>query len=325
MFCRQETTTGRVAPLSPAHVARELPGMIGPGRGGEAAFYGGSFTLLPASVQEAYLLAARPYLRNGALAGIRISTRPDALDEERLAFLKAHGVSTIEIGCQSFAGEVLLRAGRGYAPEVAARAVARVRRFGIRVGIQLMPGLPGGGRDEALASLNRALRLAPDFLRIYPTLVLRDTRLAEAYAAGAYLPLSLEDAVALCGEMLWRCRHHAVPVIRLGLQGTLELESEAGVVAGPWHPAFGQLVRSRLWLRALQSLARTGVREVFVPAADLADALGHKRDNLPRLRAEYPRLTLRGAPGMVRETLRSAQQSWTLQELSAYPMEESRI
>jgi histone acetyltransferase (RNA polymerase elongator complex component) len=296
--------------------------MLEQGGGGEVAFYGGTFTLLPVVEQQAYLEAVAPYLQSGAVGGIRISTRPDALTEQQIALLKGYGVSTVEVGCQSFSAAVLSRSARGHGPEAAQQAVLRLRRYGIRVGLQLMPGLPGGDRYEALASLHQALNLDPDFLRIYPVVVLSHTLLAGQYEAGLFDPLSLAAAVDLCAEMLWHCQRFSVPVIRIGLQASDGLDRDDVVLAGPYHPAFGQLVRSCLWLRALRTLARSGVLTARVHGADLADALGNKRNNIVCLQQEYPHFTVRATAGVVRQTLRSVQGTWSLHELSAYPIEE---
>lgn len=261
------------------------------GSGGEVAFYGGTFTSLESRHQEAFLGAVRPQLEAGRVEGIRISTRPDALDEETVQFLSSQGVTTVEIGCQSFDASVLERSNRGHGPDVAAGAVRRLRKVGMRVGLQLMPGLPGGDRKEARRSLETALALSPDFLRIYPAVVFAGTPLAELYREGRFSPWSLEEAVIVCAGLWRECRQAKVDVIRMGLQGNPHLESPGRMLDGPFHPAFGQLVRSRCWLEALQSLDGTALgadgRVVYVHGADLADAVGHRRDNLKILQHRF--------------------------------------
>lgn len=281
-FCRQPVGE----PPDPGVLARSLgDGLPHPGPW-EVAFYGGTFTLLPVPQQERYLAAVAPWLAAGRVSGIRISTRPDALEEAAVRRLQAAGVTTVEMGCQSFSAEVLARAGRGHGPAAAAEAVALLRRYGLRVGLQLMPGLPGGDRGEAVASLQSALGLQPDFLRIYPAVVFRDTLLETDWREGRYRPPSLEEAVDWCAELLWRCRRAGIPVVRVGLQDEPDLA--ATVAAGPWHPAFGQLVRSRLWRRALMAAGRqTGDLEAAVSPIDLSDALGHRKENLTALRQQF--------------------------------------
>lgn len=290
--------------------------------GGEVAFYGGSFTSLPLEVQSAYLNAARSSLAAGRIDGIRVSARPDALGEKEVSFLQERDVTTVEVGVQSFSPEVLRRTERGHGSEAVSQAVFHLRRAGLKIGLQLMPGLPGGDRAEALRSLDAALALNPDFLRVYPTLVLRGTPLAEEYRAGRYQPLTLAATVELCAEMAWRCRRRKVPVIRWGLHSQPELTADGALLSGPWHPAFGQLVRAHLWLRALLALAAKGEREVSVPVAEFSDAQGHRRDNLCSLRDRYPDFSLRAAPDLDPHTLRCAVGLVSLWSLSAYSPEE---
>lgn len=319
LFCLQRQPGGGGDRPTPDAVARDLERMLPDAGDGEVAFYGGTFSLLPPAEQDGFLAAVAPFVRQGRVAGVRVSTRPDALTPAAVARLRGGGVTTVEVGCQSFSAAVLDRSGRGHGPHVAAGAVERLRGAGLTAGLQLMPGLPGGDRVEALASLRRALELGPDFVRIYPAVVLGGTELEAAFAAGAYRPFSLDEAVDVCAEMLWRCRRHGTPVIRIGLQGTPELDDGRDLVAGPYHPAFGQLVRCRLWRRGLERAAREdGAREVRVHPADLADARGHRRANLEFLRHRFGAFSIEGAPDVPRESTVIAGRRFALQDLAAY-------
>lgn len=319
LFCQQQRTVGSDRTPSPADVSRELAQCL-PVRGdGEVAFYGGTFTLLPEALQSAYLDVVTPFITSDRVAGIRVSTRPDAVTADVASRLRDRGVTTVELGCQSFSDKVLHLSGRGHGPEEAVTAVAGLRSAGLAVGLQLMPGLPGADRAEAFCSLDRALALKPDFLRIYPVVVLRDTFLAEWYRSGTYRPLALEEAVDWCAAMLWLCRRARTPVIRLGLQATPELDCGEALVAGPYHPAFGQLVRSRLWHRALeQGATLTGVRQAAVHPSDLADALGHRRVNLEELRRCFGAFSIKPLPVLPREGLVMGDHGFNLQDLAAY-------
>ncbi len=300
LFCCQRATSGQSRMPTVAAVRDALDAIL-PGSGdGEVAFFGGSFTLLPVEVQEQFLGVVGPFLRAGRVSGIRLSTRPDGLSAGCVDRLCRAGVSTVEIGCQSFSDAVLRLSGRGHGPEEAGQSVRRLRSAGIAVGLQLMPGLPGGDRDEALYSLSRALELAPDFLRIYPTVILRGTALEQLWQAGRFEPLTLDQAVELCADLLRRCHQARVPVIRMGLQASPELDSGNVLAAGPYHPAFGQLVRSRLWRRALDRVSLAGKREVAVHPADLADAIGHRRENLLHLQVRHNDFTLMPSPEVLR-------------------------
>jgi histone acetyltransferase (RNA polymerase elongator complex component) len=319
LFCQQQRTSGQAAAPSPEEVGRGLEELLPSTGSGEVAFYGGTFTLLPEPLQRAYLERVGHFVHTGRISGIRVSTRPDALGERAVKFLAGMGVTTVEMGCQSFSAEVLNRSGRGHGAQEAEGAVERLRRIGLGVGLQLMPGLPGGDREEAKLSLERALSLRPDFLRIYPSVVLKNTPLENLYLSGDYRPLSLETAVDWCAELLWRCRRAGVAVIRMGLQGTPELDRGEGWVAGPYHPAFGQLVRSFLWLRAMEKgMEKVGLGAVEVNPADRADALGHRRENIVFLQRRFGNLAIIANPAVSREHLSFGGRIFPLAELAAY-------
>lgn len=319
VYCRQQATSSGDGIPHPDAVAAELDHRLPSKGGGEVAFYGGTFTLLPAPLQSAFLDAVSPFVRQGRVAGVRISTRPDAVCRAVALRLADSGVTTVELGCQSFDAAVLARSLRGHGPKAAALAVSALREAGLSVGLQLMPGLPGGDREEAVRSLEAALALAPDFIRLYPTVVPYGTLLAEWCRTGRYRPLPLEEAVDWCAELLWRCRRNGTPVVRMGLQSTTALDSGDALLAGPYHPAFGQLVRSRLWWRALNRWARlTGERRVEVTFSDLSDAHGHRRSNLDRLCRGYGHFSIIPRSHLPRESLSLGSRRFTLQELCAY-------
>lgn len=318
-FCQQQRTSGKVRAPAPDEVTRTLDKTLPECGDGEVAFYGGTFTLLPEADQWAYLDCVAPFIREGRVEAIRISTRPDALSPRAVELLRQGGVRTVEIGCQSFSPDVLHNSGRGHGSREIVESVALLKSAGLAVGLQLMPGLPGGSRSEALDSLDRALALRPDFLRIYPTVVLRGTALEEDFYAGAYRPMSLEEGVDLCAEMLWRCRRNAMPVIRLGLQGTPELDGGQAILAGPWHPAFGQLVRSRLWLRGLERGAEsTGSRRAEVHPFDFSDARGHARFNLEYLRRRFGEFTISSNHLVSGEHMAFGERCFALTDLAGY-------
>lgn len=270
----------------------------------QVAFYGGSFTALPMTVQDRYLQAVHPFLLSGLVGGIRLSTRPDCIDSEGAVRLRRAGVETVELGCQSFSDEVLAASGRGCRATVHGKAVRSLRDAGLIVGIQLMPGLPGGGEGEALDSLQKALLLKPDFLRVYPTVVLAGTQLAEDWLAGRYLPMTLECAVEVCADMALLCHEASVPVLRFGLQASTELDS-GGVLSGPYHPAFGQLVQSFLWLRAMTRLMLDAAGTVVqVHPHDLSTVLGQKRCNFEQLHKQYSGFKIKSCATVMRGQLR---------------------
>ena len=313
LFCAQNKSTSKDEIPDADMVVRQLDAMLPVHGRGQIAFYGGTFSLLPIGQQQRFLDAAGRFVDSGRVSGIRISTRPDALDQACLDRLRAGGVHTIEIGCQSFSDAVLEQAGRGHSAAESIAAVRRCRDAGFHVGVQLMPGLPGGDVEEALRSLRQALDLKPAFLRIYPTVVIAGTALAELWKAGDYHPWSLDQAVELCADMLLLCRRSDIPVIRLGLQQDSALQRN--LLAGPFHPAFGQLVRSRIWRRALVRAGTHGY-PLTVHPDDLSDVLGHRGENRVWLKDACPGFSLKIDALVARGSLHAHNQSLTLAELA---------
>jgi histone acetyltransferase (RNA polymerase elongator complex component) len=306
IFCAKVLTSGCVHPPDPARTLATLLASLPPTGNGELAFYGGSFTLLAEREQERWLEIGARLLAAGRIAALRISTRPDAVSPAIARRLAVAGVATVELGCQSFDPEVLRQAKRGHSADAAVQALSLLRAQGMAVGIHLMPGLPGAAAGEALDSLAAALALQPDFLRIHPTIVLRGTALEKLYADGKYTPLSLTAAVQLGATMLRRARAADVPVIRFGLMANENLDSGAAVVAGPYHPAFGQLIRSRLWFESISALAAAGHRSFSLHPDDLADVFGQQRSNFKELNNRYGPLTYECTEALPRETIESA-------------------
>lgn len=290
VFCDQKTITGSSGALpAPAELLaavrtwRQTSGA----ESVEVAFYGGSFTLLPRQQQQGLLEPLQPLLQSGEVSSIRISTRPDAVDAEAVRFLRESGVSLVELGVQSMDDLTLELADRGHSAQDTIDAFAALRAEGLRVGAQMMPGLPGESARGAIASFRKLLSLRPDLLRIYPAVVLQGTELAGMYQKGSYRPLPLEEAVAICKVMLQDAGRAGIPVIRAGLQPTDELSSGAEVIAGPYHPAFRQLAQGERWFDLLQLLTREfspgAELTLSTSRAELSDVVGQKRRNIIRL------------------------------------------
>ena len=251
----------------------------------QVAFYGGSFTGLPDQRQLELLGAVAPYRQSGRVDSIRLSTRPDYISPGSIAVLKEHGVGCVELGVQSLAPEVLATSARGYTVACVEKAVDLLKSAGFMVGLQLMVGLPGETTVEMIASARRTVALQPDFVRIYPALVLRNTGLHRLYTAGKYRPLSIHEAVARTGRVKSIFEQAEIKVVRVGLQPSAELEEK--VAAGPYHPAFGELVSSRLLFnrtrRLLMQLADGDVRQVTIASADISAFRGPGNRNMKRL------------------------------------------
>ena len=252
IFCDQEKITARaIHRTGPEEVRKILDAAIG-GKGftshqnRELAFYGGTFTGLEKGHMESLLDAAAPYVRNNVVQSIRISTRPDSLDEERLRILKAYHVATVELGVQSMDDRVLALSERGHTADDTIKAVRMLKEHGFRVGVQLMPGLPGDSPKDFLTTIDKVLALEPHMARLYPALVIKGTGLARLYDERAYRPFSLGEAVDLCAKSVALLEKKGVPVIRIGLMDSPPLSEKGRIVSGPWHPAFGFLVRSAI-------------------------------------------------------------------------------
>ncbi len=252
IYCNQHAVAGASHSPDPVSQAATALGRYGEligrtGRAGEIAFYGGTFTALPRPVLERILEMAAGYVSQGIFTGIRFSTRPDCLESDTCRVLSGFPVRTVELGVQSLSDEVLARSGRGYTAEVVFRAAEQVRNHGWSLGIQLMAGLPGDSAATFSASVRRAIEIGPDFFRFYPTLVVEGTRLAALFRDGAYRPLDLEDAIGWVASAYDMAVNAAIPVIRMGLHSDPALQEPGVILGGPFHPAFGYLVRCRWW------------------------------------------------------------------------------
>ena len=263
-----------------------------PGRRVELAFYGGTFTLLPAPMQKDFLAWAAHYIRQGRVDAVRLSTRPDALSEEVLLNLKAAGVETVELGVQSLNDHVLERSGRGHSAQDSIEAVQLLKKFSLGVGIQLMAGLPGDTSEGFNQTIREVRDLKPDLVRIYPTVVFPETVLAQWVKKGRYTPLALEEAVSLCCEAVDLLETAGIPVIRLGLQSHDRMSLGKEFLAGPYHPAFGDLVRGELFLMKIKQdffgrkFFREAGLELRVAGRDIGFLTGNKRENLIKLKTD---------------------------------------
>ncbi len=254
VFCNQKRISGALHPASAQDVTREIEaGLARCRRPAQCAFYGGSFTAIPVSEQLALLGAAQPYLRSGELESIRLSTRPDAIDEPTLERLHEHGVSVIELGAQSMDDDVLIKSGRGHSAADTVHAAEMIKRAGFLLVLQMMTGLPGSDEARDTESARRIIALSPDAVRIYPTVIIRDTPLYELWRQGKYTEHTVEDAVCVCARILPMFERAGITVIRLGLNPTDEL-SGGSAAGGAYHPALGELVKSRIMLNRVREM-----------------------------------------------------------------------
>lgn len=283
VFCNQFRITGHWQPPDAAALAALVKDwQDSSGAAPELAFYGGSFTAIALSVQEALLEAAAALKRSGAVSGIRLSTRPDALGAEVLERLAHYGVDTVEIGVQSLDDAVLTASRRGHSAAQAEDALRRVKAAGFHCGAQMMVALPGDSPEKSLATGQRLAALAPDFVRIYPTAVIRETPLAEAYLQGDYVPWQREQMLDTLADLLEVFAEAQIPVIRVGLQAEDGL-SQGDVIAGAYHPALGELARARRYRRRMAALLQKEEKapvQFAVAPRCLSQAIGQHRENV---------------------------------------------
>ncbi len=265
----------------------------------EIAFFGGSFTGIKRELQEELLSRAVKYLQRGLVHNIRASTRPDYITPESIKLLKKYQVGTIELGVQSFSNSVLGKSGRGHTAEDSINAVKLLKDNGIETVIQLMPGLPGDSSKISLESAQKAADLFPGAVRIYPAVVLKDTKLEKAYLEGSYSPLTIESAVEICGRMLKIFNKQRIPVIRIGLHPFSPDES-GSIISGPYHPAFGFLVKSRLKRDEIKEKLismlndNPGSRKLVLelPLLCSEEYIGHRKENIRHLKEKFNLETL---------------------------------
>ncbi len=251
----------------------------------ELGFFGGTFTGIPLSEQKHLLSLVQPYLKQGRVGGIRLSTRPDYIDEERVNLLRQYGVNTVELGVQSLDDEVLRTIHRGYNQRDVYTAARLIQQAGMEVGMQMMIGLPGDTVDRSLETAQKIIDAGATNTRIYPTLVVKETALARMYEQGLYKPLSLDEAVTWTAQLLPLFEKANVTVLRVGLHPTEGFISGSDYLAGPFHVSFRELVESRLWKKVFQqrlqlyddenSTVSNQKLEVRVASANIGSAVGY--------------------------------------------------
>lgn len=298
VFCNQKTIAGQKQHMT-AQQARDilqtgLSVLPAAHPAPQAAFYGGSFTAIPQEQQDALLAVTDDLIAQGKLSSVRCSTRPDAITPEILQRMKAHHVTTIELGAQSMSEQVLKASGRGHTAQDTIRAAQMIKQADISLILQMMVGLPADTRERTRETARRIAACSPDGVRIYPTAVLPDTPLYAMWKNGSYAPLTNETAAEWCADALEIFQAEHIPVIRIGLNPTEELDS--AVAAGAYHPAMGELVYSAVWYRRLRARALCGETQLFVPKREISRAVGHKRCNILRLQQEFPNIRIIAMP-----------------------------
>lgn len=277
-FCNQKTITGvQKQPAADDVKAAVETALKRRGYEYEIAFFGGSFTAIEKEYMLTLLNAAYEYVKDGRVKGIRISTRPDAIDEEILEILKSKGVTSIELGAQSMDDEVLKANLRGHTAEDVETASKLIKKYGFELGLQMMTGLYLDTNEKAIETANKLIALEPDTVRIYPTVVLKGTLLAELYENEVYKPQTVDDAAELCTMLLPMFENAGIKVIRLGLHSSEDIKKN--MVAGSFHPAFGEIVQSRFMLNKVLEYPPASY-EISVNPKSVSKLKGNQKRNV---------------------------------------------
>jgi len=300
IFCNQRSISGQQKMITKEDIEKTIEFYLKNIKDKEAkievAFFGGSFTGIEEQKQEEFLQVAYEYIKQGKVDSIRISTRPDYIDKTILKRLKKYKVETIELGVQSTNDYILKRCNRGHSFQDVKKASKLIRWYGFKLGHQMMVGLPESTRLDEIHTAKELIKLKPKMVRIYPVLVIKNTKLEKEFLDEKYIPLTVVQAVETCKELVSMFNRKRVEVIRVGLQNTDEITDPnaegSEVVAGPYHPAFRQLVESGLWYDTIVSkIKKLNVKvkkvQVFVNPQDANNVIGHKRENIEKLKEMY--------------------------------------
>lgn len=293
IFCNQRKITGSDTSITQSEISQiienHLKTLPKTERYVEAAFFGGSFTGISKEKQCEFLSEAYKFVKSGEIDGIRLSTRPDYISEEILDRLLAYGVTSVELGVQSMDDEVLVSANRGHTEKTVRDAVSLIKKYPFKLGLQMMTGLPGDTPQKSIETAKKIIALKPDFVRIYPTLVLKDTGLERLYKNKEYTPQTTDEAVKLVKELLLAFRENNIDVIRISLCTTDEICENGSVVAGPFHSAFGELVENEIYYEQIAEILaeNPGCDTLSVNPHEISKAVGNKRKNIIKVKDNF--------------------------------------
>ena len=261
----------------------------------ELAFFGGNFLGLSHKNILKLLTTVNPYIVSNKINGVRFSTRPDTINPQTLDLISSFKISAIELGVQSMNDKVLLKSRRGHTVGDTIKAVELLKKYSFKIGVQVMVGLPGDNEDSLLKSTKQVTELKPDFARIYPLMVLKGSLIEQWYKKGLYQPLRLEESIKLVKQMYQIFNAANIDVIRMGLQASDMMEDKSMVLAGPWHPAFGHLVFSRIFYDMIcrkidqnPELLKSENLILNVHPKSESRLRGDKNNNLEKLKLRYP-------------------------------------
>lgn len=267
--------------------------------GGEIAFFGGSFTMIEKSYMISLLEAAYEYIQKGIFKGIRISTRPDGISREICEILKKYGVTSVELGAQSLDDRVLMFNERGHTAKQVCDACLLLKEYGFEVGLQMMTGLYGSEDADSIETAEKIVALAPDTVRIYPTVVIEGTRLHTLMQTGEFVPKGIPETVELCAKLIPMFEDAGIKVIRVGLHSGGDVEGS--FAGGAYHPALRELCEGRIYFNyALGELEKLGKGSytLFVSPKEISKMTGQKKQNLTQLLEKGYNCTVKGMEGL---------------------------
>ncbi len=244
----------------------------------QIAFFGGSFTGIDISKQNEYLSLAKKYIENGNVKSIRLSTRPDYIDEDTVKRLKDFGVKNIELGAQSMDDEVLLLSNRGHTKRDVCVASEIINKHNVTLGLQMMTGLMGDSKEKCISTAHEFVALGAKETRIYPTIVLKNTMLEKLYHSSKYTPQTVEEAVNTCADLYKYFTRNKVEILRIGLYDSPSLKEN--YVAGPYHASFGEIVKSRVIRREIEKSLISDVVSVRANKKYISKIKGNKCENI---------------------------------------------
>ncbi|MBU1100824.1 MAG: radical SAM protein [Bacteroidetes bacterium] len=286
IFCNQKKISGAVSSPSPVEVVKTIEehlATINPNNSNvEIAFFGGNFTGLKKEEQIEYLIIAHKYIQEGVVDSVRLSTRPDYISNDILRLLSQYKVKTIELGAQSMHDEVLQRSGRGHTVEQTIVASKMIKDWGFDLGLQMMIGLPGDTMEKSITTAEQIITLGATNTRIYPTLVIKDTKLEELHSEQKFSPLTLDESVRWTSEVYKIFESGGVKILRVGLHPSEGLLHGGELIAGPFHQSYRELVLTELWHEELKHLAQNNTSEricIFVNPYQLNYAVGYHGKN----------------------------------------------
>lgn len=290
IYCNQRHISGQLQVVKPAEIEQiieqHLSTFIHPSFV-ELAFFGGSFTGIDEKDMIKYLKIVQPYIEKGEIKSIRISTRPDYINEKILDILKQYNVRDIELGAQSLNEEVLAFAKRGHTVKDVENASRLIKDYGFSLGLQMMIGLPLDSVERSKETAKKILELGAKSTRIYPTLVINNTDLADLYRAGQYKALSLEEAIEWTAEIYKIFSQTDITILRVGLHPSESLIKGEQLLAGPFHVSFKELVLTKLWQEKLEKIP-DNTKIISVNPREINYAIGYNGVNRKILQEKSP-------------------------------------